>query len=88
MTGKEECGDDEMESKARTRQTAEAKDFKIYFKNNRRKRPQLFNQGLENSSSFQFILVPSLFFLAVNLVYFPIFNHIIQRCVYYSSVES
>lgn len=75
--------DDEMDSKARTRQTAEAKDFKIYFKNNRRA-PNLFNQGLENSSSFQFILVPSLFLfnLAVNLVYFPIFNHIVFKGVF------
>lgn len=28
--------DNEMDSKARTRQTVEAKDFKIYFKNNRK----------------------------------------------------
>ena len=48
-----------------------------------------FNQGLENSSWFQFILVPSLslFNFAVNLVYFPIFNHIIFKGVY-SSVKS
>ena len=51
--------DDEMDCKARTRQTVEAKDFKIYFKNNRKEHWTILIRDLRKahaSNSYWFLV--------------------------------
>lgn len=87
MTGKEECGDDEAEFKARTRQNLQVKGFILYSKNNG-KALNYFKQGLEKacpSKIYRFLIVLCVIWQFI-LYIFSLFSYIIFNGV--SAVSS